>query len=150
MTSPQDRKTAEAFAQSWNHRKLVKFAVSGGAAAVFNVALLYVFVRWFGVWYLSASVFTFVLSVFAHFALQKLWVFVNRDTERVHLQFLKFGALALVNLSLNTLGLYALVGLLAVNYLLAQACLRVVLAIMNYFSYELFVFVRNAEHGTAS
>src|SRR5580698_5988655 len=67
--------------------KIVKFAISGGTAVVVNLALLYAFVDWLHIWYLTASVFAFVFSMAVHFSMQKLWVFTHHKAEDVHVQF---------------------------------------------------------------
>ncbi len=123
-------------------QKFLKFALSGGTSAVLNILLLYVFVGWLGMWYLPASILAFILAMIVHFLMQKLWVFTHKEAEGVHVQFIKFFLLALLNLAVNSVGMYVLVGLIALNYLLAQIIVRIVLAILNYFVYERLVFIR--------
>jgi putative flippase GtrA len=123
-------------------QKLLKFAVSGGTAAVLGIALLYLFTGVFGMWYLPASVLAFALSMIAHFFLQKLWVFTHKTLRAAHVEFGKFFVLALVNLAINSACMYALVSLVGVNYLIAQIIIRICLAILNYFIYERMIFIK--------
>ncbi len=123
-------------------QKLLKFAVSGGTAAILGIALLYLFTGVFGIWYLPASVLAFALSMVAHFFLQKLWVFTHKTAHATHVEFGKFFLLALINLGINSACMYALVSLLSVNYLLAQILIRIGLAVLNYFIYERMIFIK--------
>ncbi|MDE2041033.1 MAG: GtrA family protein [Patescibacteria group bacterium] len=131
-------------------QKFMKFAVSGGTAAVLSIVLLYIFTDWLGWWYLISSIIAFIISMVAHFILQKLWVFTHKETDGVHIQLAKFLMLSLVNLGINSLFMYAAVSVLGLNYLVAQFIIRIVLAVMNYFVYERLIFITNREAGLLS
>lgn len=120
--------------------KFIRFAVAGGLSALINIALLYVLVQWLDMWYLAASVVSFIISVGIHFIVQKVWVFAHHEHGTVSVQFITFVSLALINLAINAPLMYICVSVAGINYLVSQVVVRIVLACLNYVAYERLIF----------
>lgn len=120
--------------------KIVRYVTSGGAAAVTNLASLFLLVHYGGVYYLHASVFAFIISVAVSFTMQKFWTFHDMQTHDVHAQFARYTLVVVANLLLNTVLMYLLVEKAGVWYLLAQFLTSLVVAGTGYFAYHLLVF----------
>lgn len=119
--------------------KIARFITSGGLVTCVNIGVLYVLEAWFGVWYLYASIVSFLCCVVVNFLLQKYWVFVMKGTEKQVFEMTQFLLIALLNLVLNTVLMYSLVSILGIYYVFAQVFCILVLSVLNYFLYG-FVF----------
>lgn len=120
--------------------KLVRYIISGGTAAMTNWIVLFLLVHFGQMYYLSASVIAFVLSIAVSFVMQKFWTFQDRLVSDVHAQFARYSVVIFSNLVLNTALVYLLVEKAGVWYLMAQILGTVVIAITGYFGYKHFVF----------
>lgn len=120
--------------------KLVRYLISGAAAAASNLVALFFLVQFGHVHYLKASVLAFVMSVVVSFTMQKFWTFHDNPVYDMHAQFARYLAVMLANLTLNTTLVYLLVEIAGVWYLAAQFVATVVIAVTGYFGYRHFVF----------
>lgn len=120
--------------------KLVKYIISGGTAAVTDLAFLYLFTSILHVWYLISAVVAFIISFAVSFTLQKFWTFNDQSIKGVKSQVLIYFTIAVVNLGINTLLMYAFVDILKMYYFTAQILAGALVALQSYFIYQKFVF----------
>jgi dolichol-phosphate mannosyltransferase len=119
------------------HARIVRFVVSGGTATFINVAVVYIFTEWVGLWYLASGVIAFFSAIATSFFLQKLWTFEDASTNRMPLQAGVFFLIACWGLVVNVVVVYALVEYVSTHYVLAQLVAGIVIAIQNYLAYAL-------------
>jgi putative flippase GtrA len=119
--------------------KVVRFIVSGGTATFINVAVVYLLTEWADFWYLASGVIAFFAAIGTSFALQKLWTFEDRSTDRIPLQAGLFFFVACWGLAVNIAVVYSLVEYGALHYVFAQLIAGIVIAIQNYVAYA-FLF----------
>ena len=130
--------------------KLARYLVSGAAAAVVSLGLLFILTDLFGLWYLYGSTIAFSLSVIVSFTLQKLWTFKNHEmhSKIVGTQAFFYTALAVVNLFLNAGIIFLLVEYASTWHILAQAMSGLLIAVSSFFAYHLIfrtpIFESNA------
>lgn len=117
-------------------RRVLRFVITGGSAALVNLAALYVFTDIFGVWYLASEVFAFIIAFAFSFVLQKYWVFQSREAYKIKRQLPLHFAVAGVNLLFNLILLYALVQYAHLWYLLAQFLANVLIAFVSFFAFR--------------
>jgi len=94
-----------------------------------------------GLWYLTASVLSYLLSMTYNFLLQRNWTFGGRGGVVLH-QAILFVVVNLLGLVLNTAIVYLLVEMLDVWYLAAQAAASVAVAVQSFFAYR-WIFARH-------
>lgn len=108
----------------------LRFLVVGAAATVLQYAILIALVRSAGVNAVVASTLGFAVSMWLNYVLNRRYTFAS---DRPHAQALpRFIATALCGLALNAVGMYVLVSLLRLNYLLAQVIVTVVVTVWNF------------------
>jgi len=108
----------------------LRFLAVGAAATALQYAILIALVRWAGVNAVLASTLGFAVSMWLNYALNRRYTFAS---DRPHAQALpRFVATALCGLGLTALGMYVLVSLLRLNYLLAQIIVTVVVTAWNF------------------
>jgi putative flippase GtrA len=112
-------------------RKTLRYIIAGGIGAGANFAIYFVLVKYFNIWYLAASVSSFVLSLVAGFYLQKYFTFRNTNKDAVHKQVLGFFIFSLINLGVEILN---------IDKILAKVLTLAILAIWSYFVYQKYIF----------
>lgn len=124
-------------------QQIIRFLIAGVCVAFFNLSLLYLFTEYFHIWYLVGSVMAYICAVLLNFVLQKFWVFKTPSYQGVRRQFTLYIFVSLGYLALNTVSMYVLVDYLGVQYLISQACITLVLSVINYIINNAFVFKAN-------
>lgn len=112
--------------------KVARFLIAGIAAAFVHLATLYVFVEWWGAWYLSSSAIGFLAGYVVSFVLQKFWTFEDRRLWSIFYQLPLHFTLAMFNLSVNTGLMFAFVDYLNLWYLVAQILSTLVIVIASF------------------
>lgn len=120
--------------------RLLRYLISGGTAAAANIGLLFLFVQFLGIHYLSASITAFIASIAVSFTMQKFWTFQDASLREAPMQFGRYLFVLFANLALNTLLMYLLVDGAGLWYLYAQVLATGVVAVAGYFGYRHFVF----------
>jgi len=118
----------------------LRYLLSGGTATAANLAVLYILVHFFGIWYLAAAVLSFIVGMCMSFILQKFFTFSHYSNEKLKRQTSLHASLQLFNLVINTALMYAGVDLLHIPYLLAQFLISAGMAVYSFLFYKYFVF----------
>lgn len=126
--------------------RIIKFIISGGTAAFVDLLCLYIFTDLFRLWYLLSAVLAFVIAFIVNFNFQKFWTFKGDHEKQGREQLVMFLIINLINLSLNSLGMYLLVERVGIWYLLSQFLMSGILAFESYFVYRLVIFKHRVEN----
>jgi putative flippase GtrA len=129
----------------FTYRQYLKYLISGGTAAFVNLFSITLFVEVVHMHYLPASVLAFSLGFVVSFVLQKFFTFGNTVMHLVHRQLVIYFAIAMGNLTCNTLLVYLFVDLTHLGYFLSQALSGVIIAITSFILYRKYVFVRPSD-----
>ncbi len=117
--------------------KIMRYVISGGMATITNVLFLYIFTDLIGFWYVLSAVIAYLISFIVSFTMQKYWTFRDSSNDRMNSQILFYVILNIVNLGLNTLGIFLFVHFGHIYYLLAQIIVSVLIATESFFIYRL-------------
>jgi putative flippase GtrA len=123
--------------------KTIKYIISGGTAAVVDLAFLAIFVDIFKINYLISAILAFLIAFSVSFILQKFWTFQDKSTEGMHKQATIYFIVSSTNLGINTLLMYLFVDHFHIHYFLSQILASGLLAISSYFIYSRFIFKNN-------
>ncbi len=118
----------------------VKYVIAGGTAAVTDLVLLYVFTDILHLWYLFSAIIAFIIAFFVSFYLQKFWTFRDNSRDRIYAQASLYFLAGLMNLAINTGGMYLLVDKLGVIYLGAQIIMGALIAATSFLIYKFIIF----------
>lgn len=116
--------------------RIIRYLISGGVSVGVNLLVLYISTEWFGLWYLVSASIAYLVGFLVSFTLQKFWTFQNKSTDSLWKQAGIYFCIILVNLGINTVGMYVLVEQLHVWYVLAQFVLLALISIESYFLYR--------------
>lgn len=119
---------------------IVRFLFAGGISFLTNMSVLYLLTQLFDVWYLAASVISFCVSIAVSFVVQKYWTFKDFSKNQIVQQSIRYTAVCLFNLLLNTVTIYLLVDVAGIWYMLAAGAASILVAISGFVLYRRFVF----------
>ena len=122
--------------------KIVRYLFSGGAAAFVDLGILFVLTHYAKLWYLLSAVIAFLFAFMVSFTLQKFWTFEDHSTDGYGGQIRLYFIISLVNLGLNTLLLYISVDFIGIHYMLSQVFVSGIIAVISFFVYRKFVFIK--------
>ena len=104
------RSSSPSYYGKMNRYKIpIKYIISGGTAAFVDLALLYALTDIFGVYYLLSAGMAFFVAFFISFYLQKFWTFRDNSNKQIYQQMFLYLFVGIVNLGINTAGMYILV-----------------------------------------
>ena len=87
------------------HAKIGRYLIAGGTAAFTNIALLFVFTDFLGIWYIASAIMAFILAFIVSFTLQKYWTFQD-TTGKWQLQLPFYLTVAAVGLGISDAFVY--------------------------------------------
>ncbi len=120
--------------------QVVRYIFAGGIAVASNLGILFVYVHYFKLWYLTSAIISFCFAVIISYLLQKFFVFKNYSRENIHKQFLNFFIFNFFMLGVNTFLMYTFVGIIGLYYLLAQILSSTIGACVNYVYFNKVIF----------
>jgi len=120
--------------------RIVRYLFSGGSAFTTNITLLFILVHFFHMWYLSATIVSFIVSVYVSFMMQKFFTFNDYGKERLKQQTVFYFGIQILNLSINTLAMYIGVDIFHIHYIISQALVGGIIAVYSFFIYKHLVF----------
>ncbi|MBA3047018.1 glycosyltransferase [Patescibacteria group bacterium] len=128
----------------------IKYVISGGTAAFVDLALLYALTDIFGVYYLLSASMAFLVAFFISFYLQKFWTFRDNSNKQIYQQMFLYLFVGIVNLGINTAGMYILVehifsellylGKFNITYVLSQVIMGGIIAVGSFLVYRFVIF----------
>ncbi|MBX4200299.1 GtrA family protein [Candidatus Parcubacteria bacterium] len=125
--------------------RIIRYLISGGTAAVVDLGVLYILVHVLRVQYLISAVVGFIVAFGASFIMQKYFTFQEDSKDRIPVELSTYLLVSLINLGLNTLGMYLSVDIMHLQYLGAQFIVNGILAIYSYFVYKYLVFYKTRD-----
>ena len=84
-----------------------------------------------------SSILAFLISYAVSFMMQKYWTFGDMSRDRIEMQVVAYLSVALINLCLNTLLMYAFVDLMHLHYMVSQFMTSILIAIESFLIYRL-------------
>ncbi len=116
--------------------RVMRFIISGGLAAVVNLALLYIFTDVFAIWYIISAALSFLLAFVVSFMLQKYWSFKSSDHSRIGTQLPLHLTVAVTNMVVNIGLIYLFVEVAGFHYLMAAIFSNIIIAFESYFAFR--------------
>jgi len=103
--------------------QIVRFLIAGGTGALLYLIVLLVLTEVIHFWYLGSVIIARIINSVINFIIQKYWAFSNRKDSRIKQQVWPYVKISVLLLIINVLGMYLLVDIAGVHYLIAQVLL---------------------------
>lgn len=131
------------YQKAFKHRQIVKFLIAGGTGAFVDLSIYYVLTYVVELWYIASSVLSFVAAFWVSFGLQKFWTFRDKNIQKIAKQTTLYFAVAVVNLSMNTLLVYIFVDYAEINKFLSKVLASGIIAIESFLVYRHVIFAKS-------
>ncbi len=118
---------------------LIKFCIVGGLGVFIDMGVTYLCKELLRINRYVANAAGFITAASSNFFLNRWWTFQSTNAE-VSVQYLKFIAIALVGLAINTSIVYLLSDRLRLNFYISKVGAIGVVTFWNFFMNYLFTF----------
>jgi putative flippase GtrA len=119
--------------------QLVKFGLVGGSGYLINLAVFAVLAESLDVHHVAAAIGAFCVAVTNNFLLNRHWTFAARDGH-AGFQAMRFFAVSIAALTINLVGLEALISETSLGDLSAQAIAVAIAMPFNFLGNKLWTF----------
>jgi dolichol-phosphate mannosyltransferase len=118
----------------------IKYVLSGGTAALVHLSLLYSLTDIAGIWYIFSTSIAFIIAFIIGFVMQKFWTFRDNGGYKIKRQMGAYFSVGVFNLFLNAVGMYIIVDLWGMMYMMAQILVGIALAGESFLIYRYIIF----------
>lgn len=126
----------------FSYKRLIKYVISGGTAAITDLSLLFVFYEVLEINVVVAATLAFIAAFFVSFYLQKFWTFRDNSKDKMKRQMFVYFAVGAANTLVNAWSMDLLVNSWHVWYLLAQVIASGTIALYSFIIYKFFIFAK--------
>jgi len=123
-------------------REAPRYLVASAVALAVDASLYLALIRFFGLHYLAAAPFGYVVGVLVIYVISTRWVFSNRRIMSARREFLIFASIGGIGLSLNELVIFFCVEKLSSSYELAKLASAAIVFGFNFSGRKLLLFTR--------
>lgn len=120
-------------------KPFVKYCIVGTVGTFIDLASLYLFVEYFKIPVISASVISFILAVTNNFLFNKIWTFRNKSKNYRKL-YIKFLIVSLVGLGLTVMSMHIMVNIIGIWYMFAKALTSLIVLTWNFLANKFWTF----------
>ena len=130
------------FSFVFEHKKFgekIRYLFIGGICALADLAILYFLVDILRIWYLTASIVSFIAISFFGYYGQKYFTFKNKSANHKK-QLLLFYLMAMASLAINSLSMLFFVSFLGLWYILGSALTKLIVLTWNFIATKYVTF----------
>jgi putative flippase GtrA len=120
--------------------QIIRFGITGVLASLVHLAGLYILTEYVGLWYLLSTTLGFLMGFVVSFTLQKFWTFRDRATSAIRAQAGIYLLAQVASLGTNVLGVWLLVEIAGMHYMLAQFIMLAIVASGMFFIGKFIIF----------
>ncbi|MDN5350487.1 MAG: hypothetical protein PWQ54_1883 [Bacteroidales bacterium] len=125
---------------SSNFTSFIRYNIVAGIATASDFLVLVLLTEAFQLWYIYSAIAGVMIGGVISFIFERNWAFHKRHGN-IYMQTLKYSAIWITSILLNTLGLFLLVEFANIHYILSKVFVAVVIGIgFNYFTHKYFIF----------
>jgi len=125
-----------------SHEKLVKqilkFGVVGGGAFLIDYTVLYILTEFAGIYYLTSSVISFIVSLIFNYILSIYWVFDVTKKQTLK-DIVIFVVLSTIGLGINQVVMYLGSDILHIYYMLTKLVATAIVMVWNFVTRKIFI-----------
>jgi len=120
-------------------RQFVKFGVVGVTSTIIDWGIYLLLTRYAAMFYLTAKIISFSVSIFNSFFFNRRWTFQSKDPKKLH-QFSKFLVVAAIGLGLNTLIMYLVVSRFKLHDIVGLILATAIVMFWNFLANKFYTF----------
>lgn len=120
-------------------KPFLKYCMVGVAGTFIDLVSLFIFVEYFLLPVIPATVLSFLLAVTNNFIFNKIWTFKNKSKNYRKL-YVKFLIVSVVGLGLTVASMYIMVNVIGIWYMFAKAFTSLIVLTWNFLANKLWTF----------
>lgn len=120
-------------------KQFIKYCIVGGTGTFIDLASLYVFVEFFEISVMPATVLSFLLAVTNNFIFNKIWTFKSKSRNYRKL-YIKFLIVSFIGLGLTVASMHVMVNLIGIWYMFAKALTSLIVLTWNFLANKMWTF----------
>lgn len=120
-------------------KPFLKYCTVGVAGTLIDLASLFIFVEYFLIPVIPATILSFLLAVTNNFILNKVWTFKNQSKNYRKL-YIKFLIVSAVGLGLTVASMHIMVNVIGIWYMFAKALTSLIVLTWNFLANKLWTF----------
>ena len=124
------------------YQEFFLYAFWGGCTTVINIGIFEVLVESFRVYYQTANVFAWIISVSFAYLTNRVWVFKSHyiDNQQLFKEAIRFYTSRLASLGVELIIVYVGIKVLQINTLFVKIIDNLIVIILNYALSKLLIF----------
>ena len=120
--------------------QLFRYTFVGGIAFLIDFSTLYILTEIFNIYYLLSAALAFLLGLAVNYILSILWVFKFRVIKSRYVEFIIFGIIGIVGLSLNELIIWTFTEYVEFHYMASKIVSTVIVYLWNFFARKYILY----------
>ena len=109
-----------------------RYIFVGGTAFIVDFLFLYFFTDIWGIYYLIAAIFSFIISVLVNYVMSTHWVFNQDNIENKVLEFNLFILISTIGLGFTEILLYLFTDVFGIFYLVSKIFSAIIVLFWNF------------------
>lgn len=123
-----------------NRTSFIRYNIAAGLATATDFLVLVLLTEVFHLWYMFSAITGAVSGGVVSFIFERNWAFHKRHGN-IYKQTLKYSAVWVTSILLNTSGLFFLVEYANIHYILSKVIVALVIGMgFNFFTHKYFIF----------
>ncbi|MDD3453401.1 MAG: GtrA family protein [Bacilli bacterium] len=119
-------------------KQIFKFGIVGGLAFIIDYALLFILTKIIKMYYLDASIISFVVSLIFNYIASIKFVFDVKKKQTIKEIFI-FVLLSVIGLGINQVILYITVDLILIDVMIGKIFATAIVMIWNFITRKIFI-----------
>lgn len=120
-------------------KPFLKYCTVGVGGTLIDLASLFIFVEYFLIPVIPATILSFLLAVTNNFIFNKVWTFKNKSKNYRKL-YIKFLIVSAVGLGLTVASMHTMVNVIGIWYMFAKALTSLIVLTWNFLANKLWTF----------
>ncbi len=118
---------------------IIKYIFSGGTSFLINILIFWILTKTTNIWYVYASVISFILSTFVGYNLHKKITYIDRSKTEIKTVFVYY-ILNIINISMNAFLIFIFVEYLNIFKLISLILSNTLISIYSFIIYKKIIF----------
>ncbi len=128
------------FISKINPKQYFQFITVGGIGVILNLALLFLFTEFIGMYYILSESLAFFIATVNNFILNKVWTFKENLKNDPFKKLIQYLGISMIGVTINLSVLFLLVEFFSIWYMIAEIFATAASSVVNYLGNKFWTF----------